>query len=215
MLIQGPDIGKQQAKEAVTEALSTAVLLERYPKATIEVHCLVLECGGSEVAALLMAAGAAMIDARIDMRCLLSCAAVVSSPHFPSKRVQSKRIDLAVENHRDDYAVRDPSGCSAQHRSGIRVTHNCNGVQVTIGSHVLLDPSRTEADLADRQVVAAMDSARGRVANLSLRGNFSALELTDALDLAMEACEFYAAELRKAIEAHFARREAAATLPDM
>lgn len=57
--------------------MTAAALLERYPNSVIEVHGLVLECGGAEVAALLMAAGAAMGDALIDMRCILSCAAVV------------------------------------------------------------------------------------------------------------------------------------------
>jgi hypothetical protein len=45
--------------------------------AQLQVHCFVLECGGSEVAALAMAAGLAVADAQIDMRCVLSAACVV------------------------------------------------------------------------------------------------------------------------------------------
>ena len=43
----------------------------------MQVHCFVLECGGSEVPALAMAAGLAVADAQIDMCCTLSAACVV------------------------------------------------------------------------------------------------------------------------------------------
>jgi ribonuclease PH len=75
--VQGPDVAKQQVEEVVREALTAAILLERCPKATIDVHCFVLECGGGEAAALVMAAGAAAADAQLDLRCTLSAACVV------------------------------------------------------------------------------------------------------------------------------------------
>ena len=48
----------------------------------MQVHCFVLECGGSEVPALAMAAGLAVADAQIDMRCTLSAACVVRARAF-------------------------------------------------------------------------------------------------------------------------------------
>jgi ribonuclease PH len=45
----------------------------------VQVHCFVLECGGSEAAALAMAAALAVADAQIDMRCTLSAASLVRS----------------------------------------------------------------------------------------------------------------------------------------
>jgi ribonuclease PH len=77
--LQGQDLEKQQAEHAVEEALAAAILLDRCPKSLIEVQCLVIESGGSVVAALLMAAGLAVMDAQIEMRCMLSAACVVRS----------------------------------------------------------------------------------------------------------------------------------------
>ena len=48
----------------------------------LQVHCFVLECGGSEAAALAMAAGLAVADAQIDMRCMLSASCVVCRLNF-------------------------------------------------------------------------------------------------------------------------------------
>lgn len=64
----------------VREALTSVVLLERYPKAIVDVHCSVLENGGSTAAALISAAGLAVVDAGIQCRCMLSAACIVRPP---------------------------------------------------------------------------------------------------------------------------------------
>lgn len=63
----------------VRESLSSVVLLERYPKAVLDVHCCVMEHGGSTAAALISAAGLAIVDAGIHCRCMLSAACIVRS----------------------------------------------------------------------------------------------------------------------------------------
>ena len=80
--MQGPDLGKQELEELLAEALEATLLLDRYPKATIEVHALVLAAGGGEAAALAMAAGLAAAGARLDSRAVLSAATLVRTCCF-------------------------------------------------------------------------------------------------------------------------------------
>lgn len=64
-------------EQLLEEALAATLLLERAPKALIEVHAFVAQCGGGEAAAAVMAAGLAAAHAGLDMRCLPSAACVV------------------------------------------------------------------------------------------------------------------------------------------
>lgn len=58
-------------------ALSASVLLHTFPKAVLDVQCLVLEAGGSVLAAVIAAATLALADASIELRDLVSAASVV------------------------------------------------------------------------------------------------------------------------------------------
>jgi ribonuclease PH len=70
-----------QARE-VQEALSAVLLLDRYPNSAIDVRCMVLEQGGAEVSALVMAAALAACDADLHLRCVLTAASLVRSSFF-------------------------------------------------------------------------------------------------------------------------------------
>eukprot|EP00892_Ulva_mutabilis_P011874 jgi/Ulvmu1/9059/UM005_0152.1 len=74
---KGPNELELHMRGEVEQALRAVLLLDRYPKATVDVHCLVLERGGSEGAALLMAASLAAIDAGLECRCVLSAANLI------------------------------------------------------------------------------------------------------------------------------------------
>lgn len=58
---------ERQASIALESALRPALLLERFPKSSIEVYALVLESDGGEESACLVAAALAAADAGIDM----------------------------------------------------------------------------------------------------------------------------------------------------
>jgi ribonuclease PH len=57
--------------------LRKCIIVDRFPKAVIAVNGFISQCGGGEAAALVMAAGQALLHARIDMRFLPSAAIVV------------------------------------------------------------------------------------------------------------------------------------------
>lgn len=61
----------------IQTALESAVLLEHFPKATVDVYVCVLEAAGAEVAAAICAASLALADAGIAMRDLVAACAVV------------------------------------------------------------------------------------------------------------------------------------------
>jgi exosome complex component MTR3 len=58
---------ERRLEGALRAALLPAVLLERFPKAVVELHVLFLEIDGGEVAAAVMAASAALTDAGVDV----------------------------------------------------------------------------------------------------------------------------------------------------
>ena len=61
----------------VQTALESAVLLDSFPKATLDVYVCVLEAGGGEVPAAICAASLALAHAGIAMRDLVAACAVV------------------------------------------------------------------------------------------------------------------------------------------
>ncbi|KAL6779350.1 hypothetical protein ACKKBG_A11975 [Auxenochlorella protothecoides x Auxenochlorella symbiontica] len=76
---RGRPIQTQLEKELSAQletALSASVLLHTFPKAVLDVQCLVLEAGGSVLAAVIAAATLALADASIELRDLVSAASV-------------------------------------------------------------------------------------------------------------------------------------------
>lgn len=59
-------------------ALEAAVLAHTFPKSNVDVYCLVLESGGSDLAVCVSAASLALADAGVEMRDLVSACRVVS-----------------------------------------------------------------------------------------------------------------------------------------
>ena len=59
-------------------ALEAAVLAHTFPKSNVDVYCLVLESGGSDLAVCISAASLALADAGVEMRDLVSACRVVS-----------------------------------------------------------------------------------------------------------------------------------------
>ena len=56
-------------------------MLEKFPKAVVDVHALVLESGGSDLAVAACAASLALADAGIEMLDLVSACSVVRTPY--------------------------------------------------------------------------------------------------------------------------------------
>lgn len=58
---------ERRLEGALRAALTPSVMLERFPKAVVEVHVLFLEIDGGEIVAAVMAASAALVDAGVDV----------------------------------------------------------------------------------------------------------------------------------------------------
>lgn len=76
---------ERQLEAALSAALLPSVLLERFPKAVVEVHVLVLSlAGGGELAAAVTASSAALVDAGVDVVGLVAGACVRLRRHAGS-----------------------------------------------------------------------------------------------------------------------------------
>ncbi|XP_034281594.1 exosome complex component MTR3 [Pantherophis guttatus] len=88
---------------ALQEALEPAVRLARYPRAQLEVSALLLQDGGSSLAAALCAAGLALADAGIELYDLVAACALSRTgpewrlqPSEPEERAASARLTVAL-----------------------------------------------------------------------------------------------------------------------
>jgi exosome complex component MTR3 len=71
-------VGEEERRlaRALRNALQPAVLLERFPRCVVEVHLLVLEADGGELAAGALAASAALLHAGVDLADVVTAAQV-------------------------------------------------------------------------------------------------------------------------------------------
>lgn len=74
--LQSPE--ERDLSSTVQAALEAAVLLHQFPKANVDIYCLVMEAGGSEAAVAITAASLALADAGIEMYDLVAACQVVS-----------------------------------------------------------------------------------------------------------------------------------------
>ncbi|XP_060109885.1 exosome complex component MTR3 [Heteronotia binoei] len=92
---------------ALQEALEAAVRLARYPRAQVEVSALLLQDGGSALAAALCAAGLALADAGIELYDLVVSCALCKAPSSeggqwllqpgePEERAAAARLTVAL-----------------------------------------------------------------------------------------------------------------------
>lgn len=93
---------------ALQEALEPAVRLARYPRAQLEVSALLLQDGGSSLAAALCAAGLALADAGIELYDLVAACALSRTadgpsggewrlqPNEPEERAAAARLTVAL-----------------------------------------------------------------------------------------------------------------------
>ena len=73
---QAQRAAERELQEAVARALEAAVLLDRFPKAVVDVYVVVLESGGSDLAVAICAASLALADAGVELLDLVPACAV-------------------------------------------------------------------------------------------------------------------------------------------
>ncbi len=73
--MQSPD--EREMAGLLNVALEAGVQRSAFPKATVDVQCLILEAGGGELAVAIAAASLAIADAGIPMRDLITSCSVV------------------------------------------------------------------------------------------------------------------------------------------
>lgn len=58
--------------------LEAAVLLHTFPKSNVDVYCIILESGGSDLAVCISAASLALADAGVELTDMVSACSIVS-----------------------------------------------------------------------------------------------------------------------------------------
>ena len=93
----------------IEQAATSSVLLDRYPKSVIEVHVLILQSDGAELAASITAVGLALANAGIDMLAVPTAASLVGArasgvgeldlfvdPTATEEKAADMQVDIAV-----------------------------------------------------------------------------------------------------------------------
>jgi ribonuclease PH len=181
------------------QALLPCLLLERCPKSVVEVHVLVLEEDGGELAASILAASAALIDAGIDVLDVVSAAQVCMLPLPPSSSSSSSGS-----------AAPAPAPAPAAPAAAAAAAA-CDPAALLC----TLDPSSAEASQAQGFTTVAYMPCRQQLTLVSHSGELSAEAVVQSLALALQGAaaadqQVVRAVLRSAAEARLASLPASA-----
>ena len=80
-------------------ALEAAVLAHTFPKSNVDVYCIILESGGSDLAVCVSAASLALADAGVEMRDLVSACRVVSLHCCSAEDVAVRMLCRVILSH--------------------------------------------------------------------------------------------------------------------
>ena len=161
---------EREFSSMVHRALSGAVMTETFPKTTVDVFATVLEANGSELCATIAAASAALCEAGVAMRDLVSACTV-------------------TRNRRTTTTTEVPGGGADGGAEG-----GADGPNA-----LLLDPARGEAAAAEAGVTLAYMCRLGEASQVVATGTWDGESLDDAVQLAASGCARVDAALREAL----------------
>ena len=90
----GQSLEERELSASVVTALQGVVMVETFPKASLDVYCTILEAGGSEPAVVITAAVLAIIDAGVEVRDVLTACSVSKMSSLKDKDVQDTFLIL-------------------------------------------------------------------------------------------------------------------------
>jgi ribonuclease PH len=93
----GPSDDEREASRQTALALRPAVLLDRFPKALVDVHIVVLEAGGGELCAGLLASSLALAHAGVDLADVCAAASVCALAAQQQQPQQQPKRRLVVD----------------------------------------------------------------------------------------------------------------------
>lgn len=161
---------EREFSSIVHRALSGAVMTETFPKTTVDVFATVLEANGSELCATIAAASAALCEAGVAMRDLVSACTVT----------RNRRTTTEV-----------PGGGAEGGAEG----GGADGPNAAL----LLDPARGEEAAAEAGVTLAYMCRLGEASQVVATGTWDGESLDDAVQLAASGCARVDAALREAL----------------
>ena len=163
---------EREFSSMVHRALSGAVMTETFPKTTVDVFATVLEANGSELCATIAAASAALCEAGVAMRDLVSACTVTRN-----RRTTTTTTTEVPGGGADGGAEGGADGPNA----------------------LLLDPARGEAAAAEAGVTLAYMCRLGEASQVVATGTWDGESLDDAVQLAASGCARVDAALREAL----------------
>ncbi len=170
---------ERRLEEALSAALTPSVLLERLPKAVVDVHVLIIETDGGELAAAVTAASAALVDAGIEVR----------------DAVVGARVRLQVEEMKGDRGAGAGAGAGvgASASAGVLVLGGGGGGGISL----LVDPTTAEAEGYPTVTLALMPSL-GIISSATHVGEASPAHLVHGFKIAADAAMATSKALREA-----------------
>ncbi|KAI9195140.1 hypothetical protein LWI28_012141 [Acer negundo] len=145
--VRGQGSDNKEFSSMLHKALEGAIILESFPKTTVDVFALVLESGGSDLPVVISCASLALADAGIMM------------------------YDLVTS-----------------------VSVSC------LGKNLLIDPILEEESCQDGSLMIACMPSRYEVTQLTVTGELSAPNLSEAMQLCLDACAKLAQIMRSCLK---------------
>jgi exosome complex component RRP41 len=152
----GQDRRSREIGKILSEALSSVVMLEKYPKTRIDVYTEILEADGGTRCAALTAASVALADAGIPMRDLIPACAVgvvggkvVIDLNKDEDSLGEADLPMAVIPHKGEIVLLQMEGAMSQDQLGTALQH---GMEACMKVHEIQREAlirRYEADPED------------------------------------------------------------------
>ncbi|KAL5998619.1 hypothetical protein ACLOJK_009562 [Asimina triloba] len=182
---QGSD--HKEFSSMLHKALEGAIILESFPKTTVDVFALVLESGGSDLPVIISCASVALADSGIMMFDLVSSVSVVCAYrcHYSESGQHNLRILTTMNNFSKLYggAYGLPIEPTTATQLIVHSTfHSC------LGKNLVIDPTLEEENFQDGSLMIACMPSRNEVTQLTLTGEWSTPKIHEAMELCLDAC---------------------------
>jgi ribonuclease PH len=193
---------EKEAAGLLHAALGPAILLDQLPKCAVKVHCLVLQCGGTDFASAVCGASVALCDAGVPLRGLVAACVVADvcpSSAFSSAAPKKKKGGKSSASASSTLAVSselvlDPSLAD--------IFEGVNGL-VTVASMFTHNATPSSPELSNdgsSSVVAASLWEEG-LTHFSQTGQLDGVALMSALSLARSGSSQVRAAMARSLEA--------------
>ncbi|KAK6246900.1 hypothetical protein QUC31_018465 [Theobroma cacao] len=176
--VRGQGSDHKEFSSMLHKALEGAIMLETFPKTTVDVFALVLESGGSDLPVVISCASLALADAGIMMYDLVAAVSV-----FTLAALLCTSLAICSSNYYN-HAIIDAVLVPVYQL----YVNKFDLVLDVVGKNLVIDPILEEESYQDGSLMLTCMPSRYEVTQLIFTGEWSTPDINEAMQLCLDAC---------------------------